>query len=81
MIRKLLARFGYVPAELVDQAYYEGKVHGQDDVTEMYRQRLEGIEANYADIERHRNQLMKVLADYAALQMPKSIIVKRPANG
>ena len=79
MITKLLARFGYVPALNVEQAFYEGRCAGQDEMFADCRQRVEVLEVQYSGIERDRDHLMKLLSDQVALHQP-AIIIKEP-NG
>lgn len=68
MIEKLLARFGYVPKHLVDQAKYEGRVDGQHEVQERCESIVETTKAQCAGIERERDHLRKLIAEQVALQ-------------
>ena len=79
MIEKLLRKFGYFPTSEVERARYEGRIDGQKEVMGMCRSRVESVRLQYSGIERHRDALIKLIADGRALQPPPPIIIKNGA--
>ena len=81
MIKRLFALLGYFPADVLDQAYYEGRCHGQEETVEECRILVDNLRARYSGIEQHRDDLIKVLTRQAIYRIPRTIIIKEPESG
>lgn len=75
MIEKLFAWLGYVPEAMLNIAYNEGLVDGQQDVQKQCESIVEATKAKYEGIERERDHFRNLLADNVALSHPPRIVV------
>lgn len=80
MIKRLLAKLGYYPASALERAHYEGRIHGQEEVMEMYASRLESVRSQYSGIQRERDHFLKLLTERAAPLPPPPIIIRKEAD-